>query len=728
MKSIVLLCLLTIGLVINAFCQKSTIDLTFTAINNNQYVAIDSILIINLTQEVDTVLYSPDTILSLEYNTGVFDNLVGETNLFISQNYPNPFKDKTTINIYMNATDRLNISIRDILGREVAQYSNTLIIGKHTFTFYPAKEMYYILYAETNHRTQFIKMINLNSNERTFCKFDYVGVDLTFEKFKSGKDFSYFGFNSGDLLKFTAFAKTINAINGSSIIEDSPASNKTYVFNITEGVPCPDIPFVTYDNQVYQTIQIGDQCWFKKNLNIGTAIYGDENMEDNGIIEKYCYGNLVSNCDIYGGLYQWDEMMLYTTEEGVQGICPQGWHIPTDNEWFVLENYLDPTITEPLIFGWRGINAGTQLKVGGSSGFNALLEGRREFNSGIFNFFGTSHFWSSTQFLDNVIYRRLEIDQTGIAKLDCVNTYGFPVRCIRDIIYDPPQPSNPVPENESTGVDTDITLFWSCGSAPTDSLLFQVYFGTSSNPPVVASFIQDTSYYPGILDSNSIYYWRVTVYNTEGDSTNGNIWSFQTISSILCNTPLVDIRDGQNYSTVLIGNQCWMAENLNLGTMINGYQSQTNNEIFEKYCFNNSPDSCDNYGGLYQWDEMMLYENLQGIQGICPEGWHIPTDNEWFVLENFLDPTINDPNAFGWRGINAGTELKVGGASGFNALLEGRREYYPGIFNFFGTSFFWSSTEILDEAIYRRLEEDNSGIGRMKCSEYYGFPVRCIKD
>ena len=81
------------------------------------------------------------------------------------------------------------------------------------------------------------------------------------------------------------------------------------------------------DNQTYPTVLIGTQCWMAKNINIGTRIDGTSNMSNTGTIEKYCSGNLESTCDVYGGLYQWAEMMQYSTTQGVQGICTPGWHI-----------------------------------------------------------------------------------------------------------------------------------------------------------------------------------------------------------------------------------------------------------------------------------------------------------------------------------------------------------------------------------------------------------------
>lgn len=102
------------------------------------------------------------------------------------------------------------------------------------------------------------------------------------------------------------------------------------------GLPCPGFETVDYEGQTYHTILIGDQCWFKENLNVGIM----QGPSNNGVIDKYCYDNDPSNCEVYGGLYRWDEMMQYTNIQGARGICPTGWHIPTDAEWLNLTNYI----------------------------------------------------------------------------------------------------------------------------------------------------------------------------------------------------------------------------------------------------------------------------------------------------------------------------------------------------------------------------------------------------
>ncbi len=201
--------------------------------------------------------------------------------------------------------------------------------------------------------------------------------------------------------------------------------------------------------------------------------------------------------------------------------------------------------------------------------------------------------------------------------------------------------------------------------------------------------------------------------------------------------------DGQTYQTVIIGTQCWMAENLNIGSRIDGSEEQTDNGDIEKYCYDDEPDSCDNYGGLYQWDEMMQYVTDTATQGICPAGWHIPTDHEWKILEGTVDSLygVGDPewNGIGYRGYDAGYNLKsqngwYSGGNGsdvyrFTALPGGLR-YPDGSFYYLGMiGYWWSSTEhSSSNAWYRKVHYNHDDVTRVYVNKEYGFSVRCLKD
>ncbi len=185
-----------------------------------------------------------------------------------------------------------------------------------------------------------------------------------------------------------------------------------------------------------------------------------------------------------------------------------------------------------------------------------------------------------------------------------------------------------------------------------------------------------------------------------------------------CGGNLKDVRDNKLYETVLIGSQCWMAENLNYGTVIGSTQDQTNNCIPEKYCYGDNPSNCNLYGGMYQWDELMAYNDVPGSQGICPPGWHVPTEAEWTLLfSNYIN------NGF------AGAALKATGYSGFNALIAGAN-FFNRINSFFDfAGFYWSSDFPGPyKAWVHGMNSFNPSVSYYPSSRVNAFSGRCIKN
>lgn len=188
--------------------------------------------------------------------------------------------------------------------------------------------------------------------------------------------------------------------------------------------------------------------------------------------------------------------------------------------------------------------------------------------------------------------------------------------------------------------------------------------------------------------------------------------------AFLCDNTMTDIRDNKTYPTVKIGAQCWMAANLNFGNFIIGAQMQRDNCTPEKYCTGDIVANCTSFGGLYQWDEMMLYDNVAAAQGFCPPGWHIPTENEWTALFNFYIS-----NGF------AGAPLKSTGYSGFNAGLTGTRfNNVNWFFNNFAVMFWSSSKEAPDKAWAHGMNYYNPSVSYYPSSRTHALSIRCIKD
>jgi len=410
--------------------QKPIIELTFTADFYGQNILLDSILIKNLTQGGDTILYAPDTSLILGDTVGVIElPAFHHRNMVVAQNHPNPFKEETTFTIYLSQKEHIQISAFNLLGQKTAFYENIFDNGYHRFTFYSGKKNYYLLVVQGENKTGSIKMAGLNSKYNGLCKIVYTGSDYKPKIIKSSRN-NNFNFNIGDELKFIGYTSY-----GQAEIIDTLQGNKSYEFLILAlNIPCPGIPNFIYGEQMYNTVQIGTQCWMAENLNIGTMV--TRSSTNNKIIEKYCYNNSFSNCYIYGGLYQWDEMMQYSTQQGAQGICPEGWHIPSDSEWTELIDFLGGESVaggkmKSLLSFWNNPNTGATNE----SGFSALPAGCNG-EAPLFSFENLGKngiFWtSSPSNIDGAFNRGLTSTGAYISRYYHKTNKTFSVRCVKD--------------------------------------------------------------------------------------------------------------------------------------------------------------------------------------------------------------------------------------------------------------------------------------------------------
>lgn len=171
-----------------------------------------------------------------------------------------------------------------------------------------------------------------------------------------------------------------------------------------------------------------------------------------------------------------------------------------------------------------------------------------------------------------------------------------------------------------------------------------------------------------------------------------------------CPSEFTDERDGINYHAKRYGKQCWMTENLR-------YQG---NEI-DWWCYDGHPDNCEKLGVLYQWKTAMNFSTREKSQGVCPEGWHVPSDEEWIDL---LTQFNND-----------GKVLQTGGESGFGVQMSGTRYTNGKFFNKGEYAYYWTSTAKNDKTAWNRYFLSKSASSdHYATDKYHSFSVRCIKD
>jgi uncharacterized protein (TIGR02145 family) len=188
-------------------------------------------------------------------------------------------------------------------------------------------------------------------------------------------------------------------------------------------------------------------------------------------------------------------------------------------------------------------------------------------------------------------------------------------------------------------------------------------------------------------------------------------------SGFNCGNIFIDTRDNQPYTTVQIGTQCWFSSNLNFGNYSETIL-QSDNCFPEKYCYGDNISECYSNGGLYHWDELMNYEENGTLQGICPDGWHVPAESEWMNLVAW----------YGGPGV-AGDSLKLQGFRRFNGNFAGMR-YADHVYQFAGQSgMFWSSTSLPNSKVLAfGIQQVTKSVSRYPSSPANAFSVRCIKD
>ncbi len=238
-------------------------------------------------------------------------------------------------------------------------------------------------------------------------------------------------------------------------------------------------------------------------------------------------------------------------------------------------------------------------------------------------------------------------------------------------------------------------------------------------------------------------------YNIECVVSDGYSTATDTITIMVIITETVTDIDGNVYNTIKIGDQWWMVENLKVthykdGTPIpkvtGGSEWASLTSGAQCIYSNDSTSNLSTYGRLYNWYA------VDDSRNIAPEGWHVPTDEEWKELEMYLGMSQSEADDTGWRGTDEGDKLKEAGhvhwnedeygdingtnESGFTALPGGYRSCYYGNYSSIGYgAYFWSSSEGNSSSAWsRRLGYLNSGMSRNYDYKAYGFSVRCVRD
>jgi uncharacterized protein (TIGR02145 family) len=564
-------------------------------------------------------------------------------------------------------------------------------------------------------------------------------------------------FLSGDIMNITPGENKQIVWDGVGSFPDTNSTQTVLKIVAEKGAYCP-ASLTDADGNVYSMVVIGTQCWMAENLETTKYKNGspidypgaDNNGWQNNTSGAYgWYGNDNYWKDSYGALYNWHAVM------NSNGLCPSGWHVPTRDEWTVLIDFLGgeyaaggkmkSTRTDPDPHPrWDSPNSGATNE----SNWSGLPGGYREHNGDFAELGLTGIWWTSTEIDGILAWSLFVINSSPSITLnnDFFKTYGLSVRCIWE---EGPQTTLP---SVTTAEVTDITQTTAlCGGNVTgdggaDVTARGIVWATFENPTIEAhgGMTSDgtgtgefASYMSGLTQGTE-YFVRAYATNELGTAYGGQEEFVTEVAG--CGTYTVSDANGNVYNTVLIGSQCWMAENLKTTLYKNGepidYPGTDNmawwNNTTGAYAwYENDMAWKDHYGALYN------FHAVQNTNGLCPAGWNVPSDAEWTVLSDYLGgeavaggklkSTRTDPDPHPrWEYPNIGATNE----SNWTGYPGGIRDYmgYYGEMGIWGR--FWSSTEAGYDAAWSRslLYEDQNISRNSDVFPGYGLSVRCLED
>ena len=461
------ICVLALALMgVATFAQ--TVTLTFTGRNaTNHYMQLDRVVITNQTKGWSETIYWPDTTLIMQNVTSIGES-VANGGFALSQNNPNPFTGTTDVNLTVADAGAVTLEIVDGNGRVVETWCTaSLQMGTNQFRVSLSAAGTYVMTARQNGNTSSIKMVCNGAGNGN--RIEYIGttVETVHAPSLQPKSTTTNPFAFGDQMEYQGYA----TLNGEEVesqhITQIQSAPQTFVLlfsetPIADGQPCPGTPTLTdIDGNVYNTVWIGAQCWMKESLR--TTKYPDGTILDSFPTNTddahwmYAQNNSAPwTKPIFGLLYNWMAVMneaesSNSSPSGVQGICPDGWHVPSGAEWSHLTDYVSSQ--SQYICGDDHTNIGKALadtawwnsstppcSIGfepnsnNATGFSARPAG---FSDNYVTFGRFSYFWSSTEINDNYAVTVQLSDVSTFVYIpnswpNGPKNTAYSVRCVRD--------------------------------------------------------------------------------------------------------------------------------------------------------------------------------------------------------------------------------------------------------------------------------------------------------
>ena len=348
-----------------ALLSAQTVSVTFSGrlAENEEYLPLSYVVVQNQTRGWKEVLVWPDTVLMMTDVTGIQERPNTDL-LALYQNTPNPFSGTTDVQLSVAEPGSATIDVTDIFGRVLATKNVQLSQpGVHQFRLSVSSAGTYLMTVRQKGLASSIKMISNGGNRGDGI--EYVGATEQKGSFSEqtkktdSKGTGQHSYLPGDMMIYEGYA--FNANN--QMIHSTPvqqtlgttSQNVMLDFATTDVLnyqPCPGVPSVTdHQGNVYTTVLIGNQCWTRENMRCTTSPKGYLHYGGNQVsyFKAYYYDDPTSSIPLVdrGLQYNWPGMMDTTATNlipdsfvGRRGICPLGWHVPCDEEWDTLFDYV----------------------------------------------------------------------------------------------------------------------------------------------------------------------------------------------------------------------------------------------------------------------------------------------------------------------------------------------------------------------------------------------------
>ena len=543
------------------------------------------------------------------------------------------------------------------------------------------------------------------------------------------------------------------------------------------------------DGNVYHTVQVGQQCWLRENMRAtryadGTAVPSAVTDTSSTLPLRYMPDNDSTLAGAYGFLYNWPAAMgggasSTSSPSGVQGICPTGWHLPSYGELRDLKNFMesqaayhcntsDTSTAAAMVspWGWHSSSVscapGNNPAANNETGLTLCPAGR--FSAGGYS--GLSYYsylWSTTEYLagkPRIVRIAYNDAKFSTAWYATGTRLGYSVRCLRDMALS----INTLPVtnvSDTSAVCGGIAMVYGNDSITDKGVCWssQVGFPTLSDHFLSnASGAGAFSSVMAGLQPGTTYYVRAYATDNHGITAYGTVMTFVTTGQapFRCGTSTVSDYDGNVYTTIVMGSQCWTRQNIRTTHYADGTSiplSSSNSDVAPcRHWPDNDSSIVETYGCLYNWPAAMHGSTSSanipsGVTGVCPVGWHVPSFAEWEQLYTTLCNTAayhcdaGDTSqaravasATGWNTSSvpcspgyAPSENNISGFSIFPAgVYTGNAAYNSGY-----ESSFWAATEYQSGKPYIALIQNSV----VKFSPYYcsnyrspGRSVRCVRD